>query len=139
MKNIRQLVLLGTGIAVMSLMTPAMASQYRNDQNSWNNQNSWNTQHNQFSKFIKRDREKEWENEDEDECEIDSNTFRSSRFTFVVNNEDCDKEHEHVDHEDCEDGGDGTTPVPVPAALPLMASGIGALGVTGWRRRRKAK
>ena len=28
--------------------------------------------------------------------------------------------------------------VPVPAALPLLASGFGALGVIGWRRRHKA-
>lgn len=28
-------------------------------------------------------------------------------------------------------------PVPVPAALPLLASGLGALGVMGWRRKRK--
>jgi hypothetical protein len=28
--------------------------------------------------------------------------------------------------------------VPVPAALPLMASGLGALGLIGWRRKRKA-
>jgi hypothetical protein len=28
--------------------------------------------------------------------------------------------------------------VPVPAALPLLASGLGALGLIGWRRKRKA-
>ena len=28
---------------------------------------------------------------------------------------------------------------PLPAALPLFASGLGALGVAGWRRKRKAK
>jgi hypothetical protein len=28
--------------------------------------------------------------------------------------------------------------VPVPAALPLLASGLGALGFIGWRRKRKA-
>lgn len=27
--------------------------------------------------------------------------------------------------------------VPVPAALPLLATGVGALGVIGWRRKRK--
>ena len=27
---------------------------------------------------------------------------------------------------------------PLPAALPLFASGLGALGLLGWRRRRKA-
>jgi hypothetical protein len=26
---------------------------------------------------------------------------------------------------------------PVPAALPLFATGLGALGFAGWRRRRK--
>lgn len=30
------------------------------------------------------------------------------------------------------------SPVPVPAALPLMASGLAALGFVGWRRKRKA-
>jgi hypothetical protein len=29
--------------------------------------------------------------------------------------------------------------VPIPAALPLLASGLGALGFVGWRRRRKAE
>jgi len=32
--------------------------------------------------------------------------------------------------------GQGTTPL--PAALPLFASGLGALGLFGWRRKRKA-
>lgn len=29
-------------------------------------------------------------------------------------------------------------PTPLPAALPLFASGLGALGLFGWRRKRKA-
>jgi len=29
------------------------------------------------------------------------------------------------------------SPVPLPAALPLFASGLGALGLLGWRRKRK--
>jgi hypothetical protein len=29
--------------------------------------------------------------------------------------------------------------VPLPAALPLFATGIGGLGLLGWRRRRKAR
>lgn len=29
--------------------------------------------------------------------------------------------------------------VPIPAALPLMASGIGLMGLIGWRRRRKTQ
>ena len=29
-------------------------------------------------------------------------------------------------------------PVPLPAALPLFATGLGVLGVLGWRRKRKA-
>jgi len=28
--------------------------------------------------------------------------------------------------------------VPLPAALPLFAGGLGAFGVLGWRRKRKA-
>lgn len=32
---------------------------------------------------------------------------------------------------------DGTTPL--PAALPLFATGLGGLGLLGWRRKRKAK
>jgi hypothetical protein len=31
------------------------------------------------------------------------------------------------------------TPTPLPAALPLFATGIGALGLLGWRRKRKAR
>jgi hypothetical protein len=34
---------------------------------------------------------------------------------------------------------DTLTTTPIPAALPLFASGLGALGVVGWRRKRKAK
>jgi hypothetical protein len=36
--------------------------------------------------------------------------------------------------------GNGTPipSVPLPAALPLFASGLGALGLLGWRRKRKA-
>jgi len=30
-------------------------------------------------------------------------------------------------------------PVPLPPALPLFASGLGALGLLGWRRKRKAQ
>jgi CHRD domain len=30
-------------------------------------------------------------------------------------------------------------PVPLPAALPLFATGLGALGMLGWRRKRKAQ
>jgi hypothetical protein len=30
------------------------------------------------------------------------------------------------------------TAVPLPAALPLFATGLGALGLLGWRRKRKA-
>jgi hypothetical protein len=29
-------------------------------------------------------------------------------------------------------------PVPLPAALPLFATGLGALGLLGWHRKRKA-
>jgi hypothetical protein len=31
------------------------------------------------------------------------------------------------------------TPEPLPAALPLFATGIGGLGLLGWRRKRKVK
>jgi hypothetical protein len=31
------------------------------------------------------------------------------------------------------------SPVPLPAALPLFATGLGALGLLGWRRKRKAQ
>ena len=36
--------------------------------------------------------------------------------------------------------GTGTvvSPVPLPATLPLFATGLGALGLLGWRRKRKA-
>jgi len=29
-------------------------------------------------------------------------------------------------------------PTPLPAALPFFATGLGALGLLGWRRKRKA-
>ncbi len=31
-----------------------------------------------------------------------------------------------------------TSPVPLPAALPLFAAGLGAMGIMGWRKKRKA-
>jgi hypothetical protein len=31
------------------------------------------------------------------------------------------------------------TATPIPAALPLFATGLGTLGLLGWRRRRKAQ
>jgi hypothetical protein len=34
--------------------------------------------------------------------------------------------------------GAGTSTTPLPAALPLFASGLSALGLLGWRRKRKA-
>jgi len=38
-------------------------------------------------------------------------------------------------------GGYATTiaPTPLPAALPLFATGLGAIGLLGWRRKRKAQ
>jgi hypothetical protein len=33
----------------------------------------------------------------------------------------------------------GATATPLPAALPLFATGIGGLGLLGWRRKRKAQ
>ena len=32
----------------------------------------------------------------------------------------------------------GVSPVPLPATLPLFATGLGALGLLGWRRKKKA-
>ncbi len=34
--------------------------------------------------------------------------------------------------------GGSLAPVPLPAALPLFASGLGILGLFGWRRKRVA-
>jgi len=32
---------------------------------------------------------------------------------------------------------DGVTVTPLPSALPLFATGLGALGLFGWRKKRK--
>jgi hypothetical protein len=34
--------------------------------------------------------------------------------------------------------GSTVAPVPIPAALPLFAAGLGAMGVFGWRKKRKS-
>jgi hypothetical protein len=34
---------------------------------------------------------------------------------------------------------ENTTSTPLPAALPLFATGIGAMGFVGWRRKRRAQ
>ena len=34
--------------------------------------------------------------------------------------------------------GAGTSVTPLPAALPLFATGLGTMGLFGWRRKRKA-
>ena len=34
-------------------------------------------------------------------------------------------------------GGNNVSSTPLPAALPLFATGLGALGLLGWRRKRK--
>jgi hypothetical protein len=31
------------------------------------------------------------------------------------------------------------SPIPLPAALPLFATGLGALGLLGWRKKRKSR
>ena len=36
-------------------------------------------------------------------------------------------------------GGSGLGTTPLPAALPLFAGGLGALGLLGWRRKRRAQ
>jgi hypothetical protein len=36
------------------------------------------------------------------------------------------------------DGSIGAAATPLPAALPLFAGGLGALGIVGWRRKRKS-
>lgn len=36
-----------------------------------------------------------------------------------------------------DDQGFGVSPTPLPAALPLFATGLGAMGLLGWRRKRK--
>ena len=33
---------------------------------------------------------------------------------------------------------DSPAPTPLPAALPLFATGLGAMGLFGWRRKRKS-
>ena len=35
-------------------------------------------------------------------------------------------------------GGPTPSPVPLPAPLPLFATGLAALGLLGWRRKRRA-
>jgi hypothetical protein len=43
-----------------------------------------------------------------------------------------------VDYANLGAGTFTVTPTPLPAALPLFATGLGALGLLGWRRKRKS-
>jgi len=68
-----------------------------------------------------------------------------SRFGIQVDDSDrprfsewIDPIHTGLDAADTAAGHPGTwTATPVPAALPLFATGLGALGLLGWRRKRK--
>jgi hypothetical protein len=44
-----------------------------------------------------------------------------------------------IGHISLEDLSGTISPTPLPAALPLFATGLGALGLLGWRRKRKAQ
>lgn len=46
--------------------------------------------------------------------------FETDNFAYITATDDTD-----------------TSAVPVPAALPLLATGLGALGIAGWRRQKK--
>lgn len=49
-----------------------------------------------------------------------------------------DPTHDGLDAADSAVGHPGTwAATPLPAALPLFATGLGALGLRGWRRKRK--
>ncbi len=52
---------------------------------------------------------------------LDSGVTANDPGTFLVNNQFLPP----------------TNATPLPAALPLFATGLGALGLLGWRRKRK--
>jgi hypothetical protein len=49
---------------------------------------------------------------------------------------DC-SDYELVFSNGIDNSGDDMSATPVPATLPLFAGGLGALGLLGWRRKRK--
>lgn len=70
----------------------------------------------------------------QDTCLVPYYAYETVPYTFVSDSSDSGQ-------------GSGTLNVnaaliattPLPAALPLFASGLGALGLLGWRRKRKAQ
>jgi hypothetical protein len=55
----------------------------------------------------------------------------------VTAQEDADGNFTYIANANTYNGFSGLSETPIPAALPLFASGLGALGLLGWRRKRK--
>jgi hypothetical protein len=70
--------------------------------------------------------------------ELFTHTFIASATTTLafLNGDPGDDNSNGLDNVVLIDLGPAATPL--PAALPLFATGLGALGLLGWRRKRKA-
>jgi hypothetical protein len=62
--------------------------------------------------------------------------FSIASGTELYRNEVCDDEGV-CEYRLITGGSLDATPTPIPTALPLFAAGLGAMGLLGWRRKRK--
>lgn len=75
---------------------------------------------------------------------VTSAVFRLVAFGATLSSTGANLGTFDIEHTASFDGANGlvvsgTAITPIPAALPLFASGVGALGLLGWRRKRQAK
>jgi hypothetical protein len=69
---------------------------------------------------------------------IDQDTFTINVMAPTTGGNQGDNNNNQGDNNNNQGNADPAV-TPLPAALPLFATGLGALGLLGWRRKRKAQ